>query len=446
MRTVADHARALAAGRTTSRALVEAALARIDDPAGEGARVFIRVYREAALAAAAASDGLRRVGVVPSPLAGIPVSIKDLADVAGETTRAGSIALADAPPARADAPVVARLRAAGAVIVGRTNMTEFAMGGLGLNPHYGTPANPWDRAQRRIPGGSSSGAGVSVAEGMAVAALGTDTAGSVRVPATFAGLAGFKPTARRVPIDGIVPLAVSLDSVGPLAPSVACCAVVDAIFAGAPSVVPSPLAVAGLRFAVPKTLVLDALDREVATAFERALARLSAAGARITEIAFAELGELAHINRLGGFPVAESYAWHRALLAKAGDRYDPVIASRMKRGAEMGAADYIALGEARADMIARADRVTAPYDAVLMPTVAIVPPPIAAISDTDAWLRINGLIIRNTVVSNFLDRCALTVPIHRPGEAPVGLNLMGETMADSRLLAIGQGVEAALAG
>jgi aspartyl-tRNA(Asn)/glutamyl-tRNA(Gln) amidotransferase subunit A len=444
MKSLIGLARDLAHGRTTSRALVEAALARIDDPKGEGKTAFTKVYRDAALAAADASDSLRKAGVVASPLAGIPVSIKDLADVAGETTLAGSVALKGQPPAAADAPVVARLRAAGAVIIGRTNMTEFAMGGLGLNPHYGTPRNPWDRATGRIPGGSSSGAAVSVTDGMAAAALGTDTAGSVRIPSAFCGLVGFKPTARRVPIDGILPLAVSLDSVGPLAATVTCCALVDSVFAGEPPFAPAPMPLAGLRLAVPQTLVLDDLDPEVAAAFSTALSKLSAAGARISEIPFAELAELAHINRQGGITAAEAYAWHRRHLEAVGGQYDPIIAGRMRRGADISAADYIDLQHTRTAMIERGAAVTADYDALVMPTLPIVARPIASVTDVDTWLKLNATIIRNTYVANFFDRCAITVPCHKPGEAPVGFNIMGETGGDRRLLSIALAVEAVL--
>ena len=206
----------LAAGRTSATALTEAALARAQDPAGEGARVFTLLDAGRARALAAASDALRAAGIVRSPLEGLPVSIKDLFDVAGQVTTAGSVVLKDAAPAARNAPVIDRLIAAGAVIVGRTNMTEFAFSGLGLNPHHGTPRNPWDRVGGgRIPGGSSSGAAVSVTDGMAVLALGSDTGGSVRVPSALCGLAGFKPTQRRVPLAGALPLSTSLDSVGP---------------------------------------------------------------------------------------------------------------------------------------------------------------------------------------------------------------------------------------
>src|SRR5437016_5081574 len=218
--TVLGLAADLAAGRTSSRELVEEALARIADPAGEGARTFIKVYAESARAVAEAQDRLRQAGYIASPLAGLPVSIKDLFDVAGEVTLAASKALDDRPPATRDAPAVARLRAAGAVLIGRTNMTEFAFSGVGINPHYGTPGNPHDR--RLIPGGSSSGAAVSVADGQAVVGIGTDTGGSVRIPAAFCGIAGFKPTQPRIPRDGVIPLSTTLDSIGPPANRVAC--------------------------------------------------------------------------------------------------------------------------------------------------------------------------------------------------------------------------------
>jgi aspartyl-tRNA(Asn)/glutamyl-tRNA(Gln) amidotransferase subunit A len=445
MRSLADLADDLATGRTTSQALTEAALARIDDPAGEGERAFIKVYHTAALDSAKASDLARRNGAVPSPLAGIPVSIKDLCDVAGEVTLAGSIVRRDAAPATGDAPVVARLRAAGAIIMGRTNMVEFAMGTPGTNAHYGTPKNPWDRATGRIPGGSTSGGAVSVSDGMAAAALGTDTAGSVRVPAALCGLAGFKPTARRVSAKGIFPLARSLDSVGPLAPSVACCALVDAIFAGETPPALRPMPLRGLRLAVPKHLVLDDMDDVVAESFQAALSKLSANGALVTDIDFAELERLPAINRIGGFSTAEAYAVHRETLARASDQYDPNVAGRIQIGDAWTAADYLDLIDIRAGMIAAANAVTAPYDAILMPTSPVVACAIEDVAEGAAWLDAGRLLLRNNIVANFLDRCALTVPCHDQGAAPVGLMLLGESMDDGRLLEIGAAVEACIA-
>ncbi len=352
MRTIEDFAEALADEKTTSRAIVEACLARIADPAGEGARAFVKVHAAAARASADAMDGLRRAGRAPSRYAGIPVSLKDLLDVAGEPTPAGSRVLADAPPATAHAPVVARLLAAGFIPIGRTNMVEFAFSGLGINPHFGTPRAPWGRdaegpGDGRIPGGSSSGAAVSVADGMALGALGTDTGGSCRIPAAFCGVTGYKPTARRVPITGVLPLAPSLDSVGPLAPSVGCCATLDAVLAGAPADAslrpPAAAEIAGLRLAVPERLLADGVDPAVTAAFERSLARLAAAGARIVPLAVPEFDEVYSLNGMGGLTAAESYAWHRELLAGKANGYDPRIRARIERGARISAADYSGL-------------------------------------------------------------------------------------------------------
>src|ERR1700733_8768471 len=284
MRRIDELAQALAEGITTSRTLIEDSLAKIADPNGEGRRTFIKVQAAQARAMADAADQLRAHGRAPTQYAGIPIALKDLFDIAGEPTPAGSAVLADAPAAKANAPVVARMLAAGFIPVGRVNMTEFAFSGLGINPHYGTPASPWDRASRRIPGGSSSGTAVAVADGMAAAGLGTDTGGSCRIPAAFCGIVGYKPTARRIPISGVLPLAPSLDSVGPLAPSVACCAEIDAILAGETPAAPATVRLDGLRLAVPENMVLDDMDSTVAAAFERALSALSAGGARVEKV------------------------------------------------------------------------------------------------------------------------------------------------------------------
>jgi aspartyl-tRNA(Asn)/glutamyl-tRNA(Gln) amidotransferase subunit A len=446
MRTLEQAANALAEGSTTSRALVEECLARIADSAGEGARAFIKIDPGWALALADAMDALRRVGRAPGRYAGIPVALKDLFDVAGQPTPAGSRVLADAPPAAAHAPVVARMLGAGFVPVGRTNMTEFAFSGLGINPHYGTPLSPWDRAAGRIPGGSSSGTAVAVADGMAVAGLGTDTGGSCRIPAAFCGVVGYKPTARRVPIAGVLPLSPSLDSVGPLAPSVACCAVIDAVLAGDTPVPPEPASLSGLRLAVPQNLVLDGLDATVATAFARTLSVLERAGARLIHTRFPQFEEIQMVNAKGGFAASEAYAWHRALLAEKGAGYDPRIRVRIARGERMSAADYLDVVAARARLVAQFDARTTEYDCVVMPTVPIVPPRVADLDDEAEYNRINMLILRNTALGNFLDRCAISLPCHRVGEAPVGLMLMGETLGDARLFRIAAGVEAALAG
>ena len=440
--TVVGMAADLAAGRTTSRDLVEAALARIADPAGEGKRTFTKVYADQARIAADAQGRLRRAGYVASPLAGLPVSIKDLFDVAGEVTLAGSTALDDRPPATDDAPIVARLRAAGAVIVGKTNMTEFAFSGVGINPHYGTPGNPFDRA--RVPGGSSAGAPVSVADGQAIVAIGTDTGGSVRIPAALCGVVGFKPTAQRVSRDGAIPLSTTLDSIGPLANSVACCAIADAVMAGETPVPPERSPVAGLRLGVPQTFMLDDLEPAVASAFAEACAALSRAGARVTDLPLGELAEYPALSDRGLLVNSEAFAWHEELLARRGNEYDPRVRSRMEFGRPMSAAAYIRLCAGRADWIRRVAAKTDGFDALLMPTVAITAPPVAAFGDDREYFRLNGLILRNTAVINFLDRCAVTLPIQPPGTAPVGLMVVGEHGGDRRLLAVARGIETAL--
>jgi aspartyl-tRNA(Asn)/glutamyl-tRNA(Gln) amidotransferase subunit A len=435
--TVLGLAAALGAGRASSRALVEAALARIPDRA-----TFIALS-ERAREAADAQDALRRAGYVASPLAGLPVSIKDLFDVAGERTLAGSKALDDAPPAQRDAAVVRRLKAAGAVIVGRTNMTEFAFSGVGVNPHHGTPGNPYDRA--RIPGGSSSGVAVSAKDGSSVVAIGTDTGGSVRIPAALCGLVGFKPTQTRVPLAGALPLSGTLDSIGPLARTVSCCAIADAILAGEPPELPPIVPVAGLRLAIPGTVMFDGVEDAVAQSFARATSALSRQGARIVDIALAELGDYAAINASGGFSAAEAFTWHRALMERRGADYDPRVRVRIERGRGMTAADYVTLLADRKRFIARVDERTDGFDALLCPTVPIVAPPIAAFAEDKDFSRLNMLLLRNPAIINFLDRCAVTLPIERPGEAPVGLMLIGRHGEDRHLLGIALGIEAALA-
>jgi aspartyl-tRNA(Asn)/glutamyl-tRNA(Gln) amidotransferase subunit A len=444
MRAIEDLAQSLADGRTTSRALVEEALARIADPAGEGARTFIKVHAAQARAAADGVDAARGAGLAMGRYAGIPIALKDLFDIAGEPTPAGSNVLADAPAAVANAPVVQRMLNAGFIAMGRVNMTEFAFSGLGINPHHGTPCSPWDRESARIPGGSSSGTAVAVADGMAAAGLGTDTGGSCRIPAAFCGVVGYKPTARRVPISGVLPLAPSLDSVGPLAPTVACCAAIDAILAGEDPAVPAPAPLAGLRVAVPENVVLDGMDDTVAAAFDRALSVLSRAGVHVTRVRFAAFDAILAVNAKGGYAASEAYAWHRALLAAKGAGYDPRIRVRIQRGESMSAADYLDVAAARPRIMAGFDAGTRDFDCVVMPTVPIVAPRIDSLDDEREYNRVNMLVLRNTALGNFLDRCAISIPCHRSGDAPVGLMLMGETMGDARLFRIAAAVEAAL--
>ena len=442
MNTIAEFAQALAEGRTTSEALVTQALSRIEAHRAAGGVAYISVDADSARLAARASDLARASGYVPSPLAGLPVSIKDLFDVNGQVTAAGSQLLADAPPARRDALVVERLRAAGAILLGRTNMSEFAFSGLGLNPHFGTPLTPC--APDRIAGGSSSGAAVSVALGMAVAGLGTDTGGSIRIPAAFCNLTGFKPSASRVPMAGSFPLAASLDSVGALTRSVADCILLDQILS-AEQLDTRAAPLAGLRLAVTRDLVLEQLDADVATAFERSLDLLAKAGACIRWFDFPELHELSRINAAGGLTAAEAWQGHRQWLE--GDdshRYDVRVAQRIRRGAAISAADYLDVRNERQRLISVARERLGDADAWLLPSVAVVAPKLADLAQDAAFFATNGLVLRNTSVINFLDGCALSLPCQRGDELPVGLSIAGLHGQDARVLQVSRAIEALL--
>lgn len=430
----------LLAGQTTASAELQAAIACAQQPACRGAYVQLDVQR--ARQQAAAADPRRHA------LAGLAVSVKDLFDVQGEVTRAGSVVLQPAAPAARDAAAVARLRAAGAALLGRTHMTEFAFSGVGINPHFETPANAAACDEPRIPGGSSSGAAVSVACGAAYVGLGSDTGGSIRIPAALHGLVGFKSTQRLVPRDGMIPLAPTLDTACAITRSVRDAITVHEILA-ARRVTRSQAPLSSLRLAVVPQLMLEALDATVARAFERALTRLRAAGARIVERALPALGEVTQLQAGGGFAAAESYAWHRPLLQEHAAQYDPRVLARIRRGQDMTAADYLELHRLRADWIGRVMQALQDVDAVLSPTVPIVAPPLAGLQPgterDEAFFRINALLLRNPSVVNLLDGCALTLPCHADGELPVGLMVWHGADRDDGVLHAAQRIEDALA-
>jgi len=443
MWTVAQLGRELAAGRTTSRELVDQALAKIAAPYGEGARAFIKVYADGARSAADYADRLRKAGVRRSTIDGLPVTLKDLFDVAGDVTRACSKVLAI--EAKEDAAAVARLRAAGAIFVGRTNMVEFAFGGVGLNPHYGTPRNPWDRQAARVPGGSSSGAAVAQAEGMCVMALGSDTRGSIRQPAALCGVVGFKPTSSRVPREGAFPLSYTLDSVGPLANSVACCAAYDAVLSGEGGELPG-MPAKGLRLLLPRSIALEELDPLVAKAFDGALQKLARAGAVMSEVPVPAFNRQHEYFKGGGLAGAEVVHVHKPYIARVAE-YDPRVGQRISFGTAITGADYVGLLHLRAAFMREIEALAAPYDAIVMPTVPCVAPTIAETESSDEdYFRWNFRIMRNTGLINFLDGCAVTLPCHEPGAAPVGFMVCGTAGTDRRILAVAAAVERALSG
>lgn len=435
-----DTLQSLQSGRTSAADELARALQHAQGPACKHAFIAIDAQGAGRDAAEAARQSL--------PLGGLAVSVKDLFDVRGQVTTGGSTVLADAPPASQDCPAVARLRRAGAAIIGRTNMTEFAFSGVGVNPHHGTPANPADAQVPRIPGGSSSGAAVSVATGAAFIGLGSDTGGSIRIPAALCGLVGFKNTARLVPTDGAVPLSTTLDTVCAMTRSVR-----DAILAheilAARTVARTAKPLAACRFAVPRTTMLDAMDSTVAGAFDHALAALSAEGARVEEIDLPAIADLATLQATGGFSAAESYAWHRTLLERGAAEYDPRVRVRIERGAAMKAWEYIDLVHARREWIERVTAALQGFDAVLSPTVPIVAPPIAQVApgaqQDDAFFRVNALLLRNTSVVNMLDGCAISIPCQRSGELPVGLMIWQSAMHDDTVLGLALQAEAVLA-
>ena len=442
MPTLRQIATELAIGRLTSRELIEECLARIADPKGEGGASFVVVYDKAARATADWVDTMRKDGASLPEWAGIPVSIKDLFDVAGSVTTFASAVMADASPAKRDAIVVERLRGAGFIPIGRTNMTEFAYGAIGLNARNGTPAAAWDRLNRRIPGGSTSGGAISISDGMAYMALGSNSGGSCRIPAAINGIVGYKPTRGRIPIEGANSMAPSLDSIGSLAASVECASIADAILAGDCVAPIRPRPIKGLRLGISRSTALEALDAPIAKAVERAIKTISDAGASVADVDLHELGDLPAINGKGGFSAPEYFTWHRPYIAKQAAQYDPRILKLIMRGRDFPAPDYLDLFRARQAMINSIAAKTAALDALIMPTIPIVAPRIDAIGDDTEYMRINTLLLQNTRVANFLDVCAISVPCHAPGEMPVGLMLQGASGADKSLFAIAAAIEA----
>jgi aspartyl-tRNA(Asn)/glutamyl-tRNA(Gln) amidotransferase subunit A len=425
---------------TSARERLDIALGRIDDPKGEGTRTCLTVYREQARAAAEAADARAKAGISLGPLDGTIVSIKDLFDVAGEVTRVGSKIFAEeGKPAVADAPVVHRLRAGGAVIVAKTNMSEFAYTGVGANPHFGTPGNPADR--KRAPGGSSSGAAVAAADGMCEIAIGTDTGGSCRIPGALCGIVGYKPSRQRIPTDGAFPLSYSIDSIGPIARSVEACAKADAVMAGENFISNEPVSLAGLRIGVVQGSPLENLDETVAKRFSDAIARLGKTNARISEEKLTLLDEMAQVNSKGGVQPAEAFAIHRDVLSRRADAIDPNVRVRLERARNVSAADYIDMVRERARLIRSMDQRLADVDVLAWPTTPIVAPTLDEVAKADDFARKNAMVLKNTVIVNFFDLCAISLPIPRDGGLPTGLMLVARNGQDRRLFRVAAAVE-----
>ncbi|TPN23011.1 amidase [Mesorhizobium sp. B2-3-3] len=424
---------------------LEIILARLAARAGDE-RVFTRIYAQPARAAADASDARSRAGVTLGPLDGTIVSIKDLFDVAGEATTAGSLMLRTATPAVRDAAIVSRLRQAGAVIIGKTNMTEFAFTAIGDNMHYGTPGNAVDAS--RIPGGSSSGAGVSVGEGMSDISIGSDTGGSIRIPAALNGVVGFKPTARRVPLAGAFPLSSTLDSIGPLARTVVQCAAADAVMAGEMPSELAGIALAGLRVGIPRGVLFGDTQGEVAAAFERCLGKIERAGARIADLSIDDMiADLRAATKRGSIAAMEGAEVHSDWLATgASMAVDPHVSGPLSRAAMLPTPVYIRALRRRGSLAAAMDERLTPVDVLALPTTPVTAPTIVSMAE-DAELRdrVEGLLLRNTQVANQFNLCAISLPM--PDMAlPGGLMLVARNGHDRHLLRIAAEVEGLLGG
>nr|WP_068024962.1 amidase [Rhodoplanes sp. Z2-YC6860] len=429
----------------SSRDRLEQALARIADPKGEGARACLTVYADSAKAAADAADARTKAGQPIGPLDGVIVSIKDLFDVKGEVTRAGSkVLVSEGLVAKTDAPVIARLKAAGAVVAAKTNMSEFAFSGVGANPHYGTPGNPFDRA--RVPGGSTSGGAVAVADGMCEIAIGTDTGGSTRIPAALCGIVGWKPSKQRVPTDGAFPLSFTLDSIGPMAKSVADCALADAIMAGQKPAAVEPASLSGLRFGIWHGVPFDGADSTVTASWTAAVGRLTKAGVKFSDETIGLVDEMAQLNAKGGFSPTEAFALHRERLKRDGAGIDSMIRARIERGGTVPAYDYIDMTTGRRRLVQAMDARFDNLDVLVLPTVPIVAPKTADMAVADEFGRKNAMLLRNTSMINFFDLCAISLPLPRDGGLSTGLMLVGRNGSDAKLFSIAAAVEKLLAG
>lgn len=425
-------------GHATDR--LKSCLDEIAHPSGQGMRACLTTYESSAFAEADAADARRRNGISLGPLDGVIVSIKDLFDVRGEVTRGGcAVLLNEKLVAAEDADAVRRLRAGGAIIIAKTNMSELAFSGVGTNPHFGTPGNPLDRS--RVPGGSSSGAAVAVADGFCEISIGTDTGGSVRIPAALCGLTGFKPTQGRVSREGVFPLSRTLDCVGPIGRSVADCVSVDQVLSGDSRPV-AALPLEGLRLGVVLGLPFKDITLEIVAVFQAAAEILSNQGTRITSVEVREIEDMRELNaRTGGIVAAEAFALHAGRMA-SGDQMDPHVAARIDKGRNVSAATYIELLSERRRLMLGLDDLWDCFDLLAMPTVPIPAPTIAEVAAPDRFNDRNLLLLRNTSIANFFDCPAISLPIQHGG-AIAGFTLMARPRADRRLLAIASGVEAA---
>jgi aspartyl-tRNA(Asn)/glutamyl-tRNA(Gln) amidotransferase subunit A len=383
-------------------------------------------------------------GIDLGPLQGVPLALKDLMDTEGEVTAAGSKVLAENPPALADCPAARRLDEAGAVFLGKTTMTELAFSGLGLNPHFGTPANAFDAA--RLPGGSSSGVAAAVARGLACAAVGSDTGGSVRIPAAYNNLVGLKTTDGSIPMEGITPLSITLDTLGPIARTVE-----DGwhLWRALSAQAPAPFApddVKGLKLLAPVAVLQEGLDPSVEEAFVETCALLETLGAQVRRDEGAILREIgaAH-GRYGSFPSLEALALYEDLIEARGEDMDPRVSTRILQFRDRKAKDYIRLVLKRKEIQKAFWAEFGDIDAIVAPTVAVLPPRFADVEMDEAYFRLNNLVLRNTMVFNFLGVPAVSVPAGFKEGLPVGFMIAARPHGEALALSVAHALERRLA-
>lgn len=443
-KTIKNTMSALNSGEITALSLIEDSLTAIKIKPNQGSKTFLKIHEDAARHTATYYDKMRDAGEIVPPYAGVPIAVKDNFDMAGDVTTCGSKVLSSSSPASQDAPAVLRLRNAGFILIGRTNMTEFAYSGLGLNPHFGTPSNPYSGDENRIPGGSSSGTAVAISAGMTVAGIGTDTGGSCRIPAAFCGLVGFKPSSVAIPLSGVFPLSTSLDAVGPLGSSVDCCAKLFATMSGLTYSDLPAVSVKGLRIGVVQNYVRDGIEDCISHAIENAEKALADAGAQMGPITVPSLDTIPNINGKGGFAAAESFATLHKVLESSYNQIDPRVSSRIAKGGDQTAVDYIELIGARKKLIQRYLEEVEQYDVVLIPTVPMLAPQFSDLENDADYSSANLLALRNSSIANMLDIPAISLPMITRSELPTGLTLFGRRNEDLKLLRIARSVEQTL--
>jgi aspartyl-tRNA(Asn)/glutamyl-tRNA(Gln) amidotransferase subunit A len=407
---------------------------------------FILVTRKRALDEAEASRKRHREGRAAGPLDGVPIAWKDLVDMAGERTTAGSALYADSPPKEKDAPIVANLAAAGMVALGKTNLSEFAFSALGLNQHFGTPRNPRDLATPRIAGGSSSGAAVAVAGGLSPCAIGSDTGGSIRAPASFCGIVGFKTSEGRIDKQGVFPLSHTLDTIGPMAHTVEDCVLIDMALRGQSTTPVRPADLSSVEFVVPDKTGIDDAEPAVAANLDSTLKRLAAAGAKVTSRPIPQIAAMRALSaQYGSFVAIEAYAEHRAI-------FDSPDAQRMDRrvvkralGGRVPERDVINLQRGREELIAAlTDELNGAL--LVLPATPMTAPAIAPLDGDDELFRAANLrAIHYTFLGNLFRMCGLALPSGTDAASlPTGVQFLAPGGDDDRLLSIGLSMESAL--